>query len=150
MAGSFANLITHVVFSTKHRENLIPESFEADLYAYLAGVIRGERGVPIAMGGTANHVHLLAVFSPAISVSEMAKRIKGNSSRWINAERRLPGHFAWQGGYGAFSVSESAKDRVVQYIRNQKEHHRRQTFEEEFIGLLEKHHVPWDEKYIWA
>lgn len=149
MPSSLTNLLYHVVFSTKGRQPEIVPGFREDLYAYVGGIIRSEKGKLIEIGGMANHVHVLARFSPAVSVSDMLKMIKGNSSRWVNKSGKRPAKFAWQKGYGAFSVSESGCEAVVNYIRNQEAHHRKMTFKEEFKLLLDKHQVEYDEEYLW-
>ena len=149
MASTLTNLVYHMVFSTKNRHSLIHDELEDDLYPYLGGIVRGEKGRLLEVGGIADHVHLLAVLPPSISVSEMLQRIKGNSSRWVNAEGRSRGRFARQTGYGAFTVSESAVPDVKAYIQGQEDHHRQMTFKEEFILLLKKHNVDYDERYIW-
>jgi putative transposase len=131
------------------RVDLITPELALDLYPYIGGIVNGEKGHLLKIGGTANHLHLLAKFHPAMAVSEMLQRIKGNSSKWINEGQRANGYFAWQRGYGAFSVSESAVDSVSQYIDMQAEHHQKMTFQEEFVALLKKHHIPYDERYIW-
>ncbi len=149
MPSTLTNLLYHVVFSTKGRQPEIVSGFRQDLYAYLGGIIRSENGRLIEIGGTSNHVHILARFSPAVSVSDMLKMIKGNSSRWVNKSGKRPARFAWQKGYGAFSVSESGCEAVVNYIRNQEAHHRKMTFKEEFKLLLDKHRVEYDEEHLW-
>ncbi len=119
------------------------------MYPYIGGIIRGEKGRLLKINGTANHIHILTVFAPVIAVSDMIRRIKGNSSKWINEERGLQSSFAWQRGYGAFSVSESTVEKVSEYIENQGEHHGKMSFQEEFLLLLRKHNVAYDEKYLW-
>ncbi len=96
-----------------------------------------------------NHVHIFARFSASVSVSEMVRRIKGSSSKWVNESLKNTQHFSWQRGYGAFTVSESAVKNVISYIENQEEHHKKITFEEEYLLLLQKHKVTYDEKYVW-
>lgn len=149
MPSSLTNLLFHVVFSTKRRQPEIDPGFREDLYAYLGGIIRSEKGKLIEIGGTSDHVHILARFSPAVSVSDMLKIIKGSSSRWVNKSGKRPSGFAWQKGYGAFSVSESGCQAVVNYIRNQEEHHRKIRFQDEFKLLLDKHQVEYNEEYLW-
>ncbi len=145
MPNSFAYLLYHVVFSTKdRREDLTPALREA-LDPYIDGIIRGEHGKLLAIGGTADHVHLQATFPPTVAVSEMMRRIKGNSSHWAPGRKS----FAWQSGYGAFSVSRSAERSVRSYIERQEEHHRKLSFKEEYAGLLRKHGIAFDERYIW-
>lgn len=149
MASTLTNLVYHFVFSTKARNDLISPELAAELYPYIGGVIRGEKGRLLKIGGTANHVHILAMFSPSVSVSEMLRRIKGNSSKWINERKRLRIPFSWQRGYGAFSVSESMLGRVSKYIEDQEDHHKKMTFKEEFLLLLKKHNIEYEERYIW-
>ena len=149
MASTLTNLLFHVVFSTKMRQNLINPEMSEQLYPYIGGIIRTEKGKLIQIGGTANHIHILARFAPSVDVSEMLRRIKGNSSKWINEKRFCQTRFAWQRGYAAFSVSESVWLKVSEYIKNQEEHHKKMTFKEEFILLLKKHHVEYDERYLW-
>ena len=108
MASTLTNLLYHAVFSTKERQNSIGAEFEGDFYSYMGGIIRGEKGTLLTIGGTADHAHLLAKFRPSISVSKMVQHIKGSSSKWVNDDSRTPQRFAWQRGYGAFSVSQSA------------------------------------------
>lgn len=148
MGSSLTNLLYHIVFSTKMRHDLITSNLAQDLYPYIGGIIRDEKGVLLKIGGMPNHLHLLAKFHPSISVSNVLQQIKGSSSKWINDGRRVPGHFAWQTGYAAFSVSESSADAVTQYIAAQAEHHQRQTYQEELIALLQKHRIPYDERYV--
>ena len=143
MARTYTKLIYHIVFSTKERVPLITAEIRDRLYPYLGGVIRGEKGSLIEIGGIADHVHLLARFGAAVAVSEMVKRIKGNSSHWLSQE--LGVWFAWQIGYGAFTVSESQVAAVRKYIQRQEEHHKRVSFKDELISLLRKHRIEFDE-----
>jgi putative transposase len=149
MGSSLTNLLYHIVFSTKMRADLITPNLAQELYPYIGGIIRNEKGILLKIGGTTNHVHLLAKFHPTISVFNMLQQIKGSSSKWINDGQRAPSHFAWQTGYAAFSVSESSAEAMTQYIETQAEHHQRRTFQEELVILLQKHRIPYDERYIW-
>jgi putative transposase len=149
MPSTYANLLYHIVFSTKERTPTIAKDFQEDLYKYIGGIIRAEGGVQLEIGGTKDHVHILAKFKPAISVSEMLNRIKANSSKWLNEAHTKTSRFAWQEGYAAFSVSESQVPAVREYIRNQETHHHKQTFQEELIAILEKHGVEYDPRYLW-
>ena len=115
----------------------------------MGGIIRDEKGILLAAGGMPDHVHLVAKLPPTIAVSDMLWLIKTNSSRWVHETFPALRHFAWQTGYGAFGVSYSDLDRVKQYISNQQEHHRVRTFKEEFLALLKRHHIEYDERYIW-
>ena len=125
MASTLTNLLYHIVFTTRKRQNLIIPALSVELYPYIGGIIREEKGKLLKIGGTLNHVHILARFSASISVSEMLRRIKGSSSKWVNESSKGTSHFAWQRGYGAFSVSESSVENVISYIENQEEHHKR-------------------------
>jgi len=149
MASTLTNLLFHVVFTTKMRREFINPEIRKQLYPYIGGIIRDEKGKLIKIGGTDNHVHILAKFSPTVGMSDMMRRIKGNSSKWINEKRFCQTRFAWQRGYAAFSVSESVWMKVARYIENQEEHHKKMTFKEEFLLLLKKHHVEYNEKYLW-
>jgi putative transposase len=145
MPSSLTNLLYHAVFSTKDRAPDLTPALREDLYPYVGGIVRGERGRLLEIGGTANHVHLLAAFPPTVSVSQMMHRVKGNSSHWAPGNAR----FGWQRGYAAFTVSESVAGAVRAYIEGQEEHHKKQTFEAEYLALLRKHGVVFDERYIW-
>ena len=147
MPSTLSNLLYHVVFSTKGRLPLISQSLQEPLYKYVGGIIRNQGGTLIQIGGMSDHVHLLAQFPPRLALSDMMRAIKSDSSAWVNREQPKD-RFAWQTGYGAFSVSQSQVEVVRRYIRGQEEHHRCKTFEEEFRGLLEKHGVDFDERYL--
>jgi REP element-mobilizing transposase RayT len=149
MASTLTNLLYHIVFTTRKKQDFIIPTLSVELYPYIGGIIREDKGKLLKIGGILNHVHILARFSASISVSEMMRRIKGSSSKWVNENSRSTQHFSWQRGYGAFSVSESAVENVISYIGNQNEHHKKITFEEEFLLLLQKHKISYDEKYIW-
>jgi putative transposase len=149
MAHTFTSLLTHVVFSTSERRPFLSEAIRPDAHAYMGGVLRELRAVPIAIGGTSNHVHLLMRLPAHLCVADCLRVVKTNSSRWIK-ERWPEGRvFSWQGGYGAFTVSESNRGAVIRYIQEQEQHHSRVSFQEEFLGLLKKHGVEFDERYVW-
>ena len=148
MAHTFANLLTHVIFSTKDPQPLISRDLKPELLAYMGGIVRELQGKCVAANSMPGHVHLLLWLPPAVAIAEAVRIAKTNSSRWIH---RNPGRrgFAWQTGYGAFSVSQSNAVSVLKYIREQEKHHRRVTFQEEFISFLKKNGVRYDERYIW-
>ncbi|MBF0107428.1 MAG: IS200/IS605 family transposase [Deltaproteobacteria bacterium] len=148
--STLTNLQTHIVFSTKNREPMISDSIQHRVYEYMSGVIRGEKCVLLGIGGMSDHVHLLIKIKADLSVSELMKRVKGNTSHWNNENRITPRRFSWQDGFGAFSVSQSQKDAVFSYIANQQEHHRKKTFQEEFIDFLKKQKIEYNEKYLWS
>jgi putative transposase len=146
---TYSNLIYHLVFSTKQRLPLIDDGWKEELYRYIGGIIRAEGGVLLEIGGINDHVHILAKFKPAISVAEMLNKIKANSSKWVNDRKMKMRKFAWQEGYSAFSVSESQIPKLAHYIQNQEEHHRKQSYQEELLALLERHGIEFDPKYLW-
>ena len=147
MAQTFTNLLTHVIFSTKERAPSIQREWKPNLLAYMGGIVRELQGKAVAIDGTNDHVHLLLWMSPARSISETLRVLKTNSSRWVN--RECGKSFAWQAGYGAFSVSQSNAPAVVKYIRGQESHHRRVSFQEEFVAFLKRNGIEFDERYIW-
>jgi REP element-mobilizing transposase RayT len=149
MSHTYTNLLTHVIFSTKDREPLITAALHDDLLAYIGGIVREIGGALRAANARPDHVHLLCSLPPTIATSDALRLVKTNSSRWVHRERRLAG-FDRQAGYGAFSVSHSVAPDVVRYIREQEKHHRRVTFQEEFIAFLEKNDIAYDERYIWS
>jgi putative transposase len=149
MAGTYTNLLYHIVFSTKSRIPLITNELRPDLYAYIGGIIRGEGGTLLEIGGMPDHVHLLTKFKPTVSLSDMLRQIKANSSLWANEHKMKARKFGWQDGYAAFSVSESQVVSVRDHIRTQEEHHRRQSYQDEFRALLDRHAVEYDERYLW-
>jgi putative transposase len=147
VAQTCGNVVVHLIFSTKQRKPLIKPQIRSDLFAYLGGIVRQLRSTALIINGTDDHVHLLLRIRPAHSIAEIARVIKTNSSGWIHAK----GHreFAWQAGYGVFSVSESSIPAVTKYIATQDEHHKRHSFQEEFVAFLKKNKVAYDERYIW-
>jgi len=148
MPNTYTNLLFHIVYSTKYRKPLIKAEWQDDLYAYMGGIIRAEKGILLCAGGMPDHVHLLAKLPPTIAVSDMLRLVKANSSKWLG-ERRDVAYFEWQAGYAAFSVSESQVERVRNYLRHQEEHHRTRPFKDEYLGLLRKHNIPFDERYVF-
>jgi REP element-mobilizing transposase RayT len=148
MADTFTNLLYHLVFSTKERRPRITDDFRERLYEYIGGIIRGEGGCLLEIGGVPDHVHLLARFKSDVSVAEMVKRIKAKSSKWLNEQPGRPDRFQWQAGYGAFSVSESRVPAVRMYIQRQPEHHARVSLRDELAALLEKNGIEFDERYL--
>ena len=149
MAQTFTNLLTHVVFSTKERAPSIRPEWKPVLLAYMGGIIRELDGKAVAIDGTGDHVHLLLWMPPTVSISETLRVLKTNSSRWVNRERGMKRDFAWQAGYGAFSVSHSNAPAVVKYIRGQEKHHQRVSFQEEYLAFLKSNGIEYDERYIW-
>ena len=146
MAHKYPNVLIHLVFSTKQRRNLIPENLLPKLFAYLNGIGANIHVPVIVAGGTQNHLHMLIALPSDITLAKAIQTFKANSSRWI-AEHRID--FAWQEGYGAFSVSTSNRDAVCRYIAHQAEHHAVRSFEEEFSSMLRKCGVPFDAEKLF-
>lgn len=147
MPSTHTNLHFHIVFSTKERLPLIKAEWRNRLHAYLGGIVRNLGGVPLAIGGINNHVHLLIGLKSSHRLDYFIRDLKADSSAFVH--RELKEKFEWQKGYGAFTVSPSAVASVKNYILNQETHHRKKTFEIENVELLEASQTPYDEKYLW-
>jgi putative transposase len=147
--STYTNLLYHVVFSTKQRRPFIHPVLRDELYPYFGGAIRGEGGTLLEIGGMPDHVHLLVKLPADLAVASLLRTIKANSSKWIHVRPDFDRDFAWQTGYGAFTVSESQSDRVRKYIKTQERHHRKMTFQEELLSLLQKNRIEYDERYLW-
>lgn len=149
MANTYTSPHYHIVFSTKNREPWITADIEPRIWAYLGGIATKNRMKPIQIGGVDDHVHVLlgapATFAPA----KVAQLIKGGSSAWIHTEFPELKNFAWQDGYGAFTVSKSGLPKVKDYILNQRDHHQRHSYRDEFLALLKRHEIEYDERYLW-
>jgi putative transposase len=144
---SYISSYFHIVFSTKERIPLLREEMQPRFYKFVGSVVKNHEMKMIEIGGMPDHIHLLLSLPATIDVAKAINIVKANSSRWVRESDR---RFAWQRGYGAFTVSASNLDTVAAYIRNQKEHHRRRDFKVEFIGLLEKHKIAYDPKYVFG
>jgi REP element-mobilizing transposase RayT len=149
MAQSLAKVLLHLVFSTKHREPKIAAALRTRLHAYLAGACRELDSEAYRVGGTENHVHIACTLPRTMAVSDLLQEIKKSSSMWVKQQTDGCPEFAWQAGYGAFSLGQSQLPALVRYIDNQQEHHRVRTFEDELRTLLRKYGVPFDEKHLW-
>jgi putative transposase len=146
---SYVSSYFHCVFSTKERRPLITPELRERLWPFLGGIARQNKMKAVEIGGVADHVHLLLSLPATIPVSKAMQLIKGGSSKWVYETFPNQRLFAWQEEYGAFSVSMSQLDKTIAYIRGQPEHHRKLTFQEEFLMLLKKHRVEYDERYLW-
>ena len=149
MANTYTSLHYHLVFSTKNRERWIYPEIEERVWSYLAGIVKQNKMTPIQIGGVEDHVHVLLGASPTLAPSKIAQLVKGGSSAWIHDTFPDMKAFAWQDGFGGFTVSRSNVESVADYIRGQREHHRSRTFQDEYLALLQKHGVSYDEKYLW-
>lgn len=149
MPQSLANLYIHLIFSTKDRRPLLSEKVRPDLHAYMATVLAKLDSPVIIINSVADHVHLLFKMSRTITLAKIVQDVKKSSSKWLKTQDPEFAQFAWQAGYGGFSVSESNAGQVANYIRKQEEHHRVKTFQEEYREFLEKNGIQYDEKYVW-
>lgn len=150
MANTYTSLFYHVVFSTKNREPFIGPDIEQRVWAYIGGVARQHDMTALQVGGIEDHIHVLVLAPPVLSPSQIAQYVKGDSSKWIHETFPTLRHFAWQTGYGAFSVSKSGVSSVVGYIQNQRQHHARKTFQAEYVEFLQRHGIEYDERYVWG
>jgi REP element-mobilizing transposase RayT len=149
MAHTFTHLLTHIVFSTKERRPLLDADLKSRLFPYLGGIIRAHDGKALIINGPGDHVHILASLAAKHSLSDLMRELKADSSGWIHENIPNQKMFAWQIGYGAFSVSHSNMAEVEKYIANQEEHHRNISFQEEFMVFLKKHEIQYDERFLW-
>ncbi len=149
MANTYTQLYIQFVFSVKGRENLIKESFREELEKFICGIITSKKCKLYSIYCNPDHTHLFVSMHPTISPSKLMEDVKSGSSKWLNEKKYIPGKFLWQDGYGAFSYSKSHIDNVVRYILNQPEHHKKQSFKEEYLLLMEKFEIEYDSKYLF-
>jgi putative transposase len=149
MSHTFANVVVHVIFGTKGRRPAIDDSFRLQLFEYMGGIVRNEIGQALIIGGTGNHVHGLLSIGTDISIGQAMSKLKSLSSGWVHKTFASAAGFAWQSGYGVFSVSCSKVREVEKYISRQEEHHRTISFEDEFQTFLQRHGVQFDPARIW-
>ena len=150
MSHSYVNSLFHCVYSTKDRRKTINQDLQQRLWPYMGGIARENKMKALAVGGVEDHVHLLLSLPSTISIAKAIQLIKGGSSKWVHEEFSEYRSFAWQEGYGAFSIGISQVEETTRYILNQKEHHRTKTFQEEYLAFLEKHGLQYDPKYVWG
>jgi REP element-mobilizing transposase RayT len=149
MAGKHISLLVHFIWSTAGREPWIGEDWREPLHSYLGGIAKNKKARLLAAGGMHDHIHLYASLPSTITIADFVSAMKSNSSRWVHENFANRQAFAWQEGYGAFTVSKSEEQKVMRYITNQSERHRKHTFKEEFLIFLEKHAVEYNEQYLW-
>ena len=150
MANTYSHCYNHFVFSTKNRQPYITPDIEKRIWAYIGGIARKHKLTAMQVGGMEDHCHALISSPPSIAPSQIAQWVKGDSSYWIRREFAHLREFAWQDGYGVFSVCKSHAETVANYIRDQRNHHQKRTFEEEFVSLLELHEIDYDERYLFG
>jgi putative transposase len=149
MANTYTQLTIHVVFAVKRRENVIRKIHRTELYKYMSGIISKKKHKPLAINGIGDHVHILFGLNPSIALSDIVRDIKNNSSRFINEKRWVAGHFEWQAGYGGFSYSRSQRSDVINYIDNQEEHHKMNSFRTEYLDILNAFEIEFEEQYVF-
>jgi putative transposase len=149
MGQSLVQNYLHIVFSAKNRAPLITDNIEAVLHAYLGGICNQLDCKPIKIGGFTDHVHILCTLSKKIALVKLLEELKAHSSKWIKSKGEEWKSFYWQEGYGAFSVNATEVETIINYISNQKEHHSKKTFQDEYRAFLKKYHVEYDERYVW-
>lgn len=148
-AGTFSQIYIQVIFAVKGRQNLIQKTWKDDLHKYMAGIIKGKNQKPIIVNGMPDHIHAFIGLRPAMAISDLVRDIKNNSTNFINDRKLVKGKFSWQDGYGAFSYGHSQIEKVYKYILTQEQHHRKKTFQEEYMDFLKKFEVPFEEKYLF-
>jgi REP element-mobilizing transposase RayT len=149
MSQSLSKLYIHIVFHVKNNAILIREKDKHRLYAYMGSIIKSNESIPIVVNGVGDHVHILCIMSKNIALAKLVENIKRHSSRWIKTIDNYYQEFAWQGGYGGFSVSSSIHDIVKRYIENQEKHHKKTNFKEEYLKFLKEYDIDYNENYLW-
>lgn len=149
MPNTYTQIYIHIVFSVKERRNLIHKDWKDELYKYIYGIINKKEQKVYAIGGADDHIHILMSIKPCVAISDLVRDIKANSSKWINDRRFTLGRFEWQEGFGAFSYGKSQLDNVIEYINNQEQHHEKRSFKQEYIKLLQRFNIEYDEKYLY-
>ncbi len=149
MPNTYTQIHIHLVFAVKYRDGVIQASWKDELYKYITGIVQNNKHKLLSINGMPDHVHILLGLRPSQSISDLLQDIKGSSSKWINEKKFIKTRFEWQEGYGAFSYSKSQIKAVTEYIENQELHHQKKTFREEYLEMLQKFEVDYDEKYIF-
>ena len=150
MPQSLAQVYLHIVFSTKNRVPFLKDKkLQEETHAYLSGICKNLDSPSLLIGGTTDHIHILCSFSRKNTISDLLRELKRDSSKWIKTKIPSPSKFYWQQGYGAFSIGPSHIGPLKKYIDNQEEHHRKETFQDEFRRLLRKYRIDYDERYVW-
>jgi REP element-mobilizing transposase RayT len=149
MANTYTQIYIHLVFAVEGRQNLIAAEHNDELQKYITGIVAGKKQKLIAINNMPDHLHFLVGLKPDSALSDLVRDVKAGSSKFIHEKRWVIGRFSWQDGFGAFSYSRSQLGAVIRYIENQQTHHARKSFREEYIGLLEKFNVDYDQRYIF-
>jgi len=149
MSNTYTQLYVQIVFAVKGRENLLQKPWRSEIFKYMAGTITAKNQKPIIVNGVSDHVHLFVCMTPSITISDLVRDVKNNSSKFINNKRFVKGRFSWQNGFGAFTYSHSQLDNVYKYVLNQEAHHKKRGFKEEYLDLLNKFDVNYDSQYLF-
>jgi putative transposase len=149
MANTFAKIYIQTVFAVSNRQSLIRPEFKEELYKYVTGIVRNQGQKLIAINGVADHVHILIGLKPSMALANLVRDIKAESSSFINKNKWVRGRFSWQEGYGAFSYGHSQLDTIIRYIQNQEQHHKRSSFKSEYLTLLRRFDIAFEEKYVF-
>jgi len=149
MSGTHHQLLFHFVFSTKNRKPYLQSETQVTMFEYLGGTVRGLDGIPIRVGGHVDHVHLLVKLTTKHCIADFMRELKSCTSKRFNEQSTSLRKFGWQDGYGAFTVSPSQKDSVIRYIEGQAEHHRKESFQEEYVRFLSRHGIDYDPRFLW-
>jgi len=149
MANTFSQIYIQTVFAVENRLSLIRAEFKEDLYKYITGIVRNQGQKLISINGMPDHVHILIGLRPAMALADLVREIKADSSNFINRNKWVHGKFSWQEGYGAFSYGHSQLNTIIRYIQNQEKHHSRKTFKDEYLTLLRKFDIAFDDKYVF-
>ena len=149
MANSYTQIYIHVVFAVRERENLIKPEWKEELFKYIAGILKNHRIKLIAIGGVEDHIHILFAMKPSVALSDLVRDLKASSSKFINERRFVRGRFYWQEGFGAFSYSRSQIDAVAKYVLNQEQHHSGKSFKDEYVGLLNRFEVKYEDRHLF-
>ncbi len=150
MSQSLSKLYIHIVFHIKTTSCSIRKQEKKELYAYMGAIIKDNQSIPILINGVEDHVHILCIMSKNIALAKLVEEIKRHSSRWIKTKDSYYSNFAWQGGYGGFSVSQSLHSKTKQYIANQEEHHKKKSFREEYLLFLKEYGIDYNDQYLWS
>jgi len=149
MANTYSQIYIHIVFAVKFRQKLIDKSWREELYKYICGIANNKKQKVYAIGGVDDHIHILISIDPSVSISDLVRDIKVNSTKWINDHNFSHMKFAWQHGFGAFSCGRRDLDQVIAYINNQEEHHRQTNFRKEYLKLLHQFDIEYEERYVF-
>ena len=149
MADTYSQIYTHIVFTVRGRENLIPQDKKSELFKYITGIVTRREQKLIRINGMSDHLHILIGLKPSMRLSDLVRDIKSNSAKFINNKHWVRGKFCWQNGFGAFSYGHSQLDRIIQYIDNQERHHVKYDFKEEYLNFLKLFNISFNEKYLF-